>query len=124
MNIKLLATVALAVGVGVGLTACSAPVEEQTPSAPAPVVEAEETVSEPVDTFIDFAKTAEPVHDGVPVVCETDGEGQEATGVRILTTNSDDAYAVKGETSYFVMECSYPATDEVMAAIEELNASQ
>lgn len=124
MDSKLLTAVALTFFIGAGLTACSTPVEEVAPIVPAPAVEAEGTVSEPDDTFIEFAENAEPIHDGVPVVCEQDGEGQSATAARVMTADAENPHAVKGDTTFFVVECSYPATDEIMAVIEEMNASQ
>ena len=119
---KLFITTTAAVLIGVGLTACSTP-EASTPEpAPAPVVvEEKETPSAPAEEFIDFAETSEPVFDGVPVVCGADDVGSEASSARVRVVDSTHADAVEGDTVSFVVECAYPANDEVMAAIEELN---
>lgn len=123
---KLFTITAVAVLIGAGLTACSAPAEETlTAPAPAPVVvEEKETASVPSEEFIEFGETANPTYDGVPVACATDDTGSEATSARVTASASDNPTAIKGDTSYFTVDCVYPANEEIMNAIGELNASE
>lgn len=124
-NKKMLIAFALIAGVGAGLTACSAPAADVTKEPVTPTVTKVETdVSAPENTFIQFSDNPAPTYDGTTLTCPLGEDDATALAVRVVPTDAANPRAVKGETGHFVVDCSYPASDELMDVIEGIENSQ